>query len=215
MTGKTLHISIEGNVACGKSTFLQGLEKEIKNQQLSEIIEIFPEPLSVWQGFGTEKTNLLGQMYSNPTQFSFAFQSVAMSSKIFQLRFSKPVNVVERSLFSQKNIFMPLLREKGAITPLELEILDYCIDAHLLSPDMVPDLYFYLQLEPTLTEQRLRHRNRTEENTVSLEYLQAIHEKHELWLRSSNLRDQVEIVDMSRPVDFRVIVEKILYSRKK
>ena len=72
MTEKKLHISIEGNVACGKSTFLQGLENEIEKQQLSEIIEIFPEPLSA-QNSEQEKQIYLAKCILTPHNSALLF----------------------------------------------------------------------------------------------------------------------------------------------
>ena len=43
-------------------------------------------------------------------------------------------------------------------------------------------LTFYLRSDPNVCFERIKKRNRMEESSVNLEYLQSIHNQHEAWL---------------------------------
>lgn len=55
-----------------------------------------------------------------------------------------------------------------------LQIIDSVIDEIFL--------LVYLRTSPEIVYERILKRNREEERTVSLEYLQSLHEMHEIWL---------------------------------
>ena len=44
------------------------------------------------------------------------------------------------------------------------------------------DLVVYIRTDPGLLQERIMRRGRAEEEGLSLQYLQALHEKHEQWL---------------------------------
>jgi len=207
MAERKFHFSIEGNIAVGKSTFLHNLQQEIEKQNLALKIDIFQEPVLHWQSFGNKHTNLLEKMYLDPVQNSFLFQTVAMSTKVRQLQFTKSINVVERSLHSQQKIFIPLLREKEALTELQVEVLNYCINTHLMDVELIPDHYLYLTLDPVNVEKRLRIRSRDEEHVVDLAYLAKVQEKHEQWLRT---KPEVTVFDTSQPIDSGQVLRQLV-----
>jgi deoxyadenosine/deoxycytidine kinase len=45
-----------------------------------------------------------------------------------------------------------------------------------------PDGFIYLRTQPEVCHDRLKKRDRHEESSVSLDYIQTIHDKHERWL---------------------------------
>lgn len=49
-------------------------------------------------------------------------------------------------------------------------------------PNLVPDGFIYLRAEPSTCFRRMNVRNRAEEGSVPMEYLESLHDKHENWL---------------------------------
>ena len=88
--------------------------------------------------------------------------------------------VSERSVNSSQ-MFVDVLKDDGMISPLEHSIIDNVRDA-LVSTNVALqmfDIIFYLKTTPQLCKQRLSVRNRKEETTITLEYLQKLHDKYE------------------------------------
>ncbi|CAF0776453.1 unnamed protein product [Rotaria sordida] len=63
------------------------------------------------------------------------------------------------------------------------------------------DLIIYLRATPETCLQRIQARHRSEEESISLDYLQTLHERHEEWLihrNSTNLSIPILIVDANQ-----------------
>ena len=50
------------------------------------------------------------------------------------------------------------------------------------SPSLVPDGFIYLRAAPSICMSRMIKRQRSEETSVTLDYLNGLHDKHEQWL---------------------------------
>lgn len=209
MARKIFHISFEGLPGCGKTTLLTRMQEEIKSSNLCDKFDIFYEPLEVWTGFGSSRTNVLECMYVKPKQNAYLFQNLALASKIHQLKFLKPVNLVERSIYSQEKAFIPLLYQAGNLTSLEKEVLDYSIDSMKLLESSHIDLYIYINCAPQLALERMRIRARKEEQEVGLDVLHGLHTFHSNWLLNSDLSTPVWVVDAKDP-DPKWLLNKII-----
>ena len=71
---KGLHVAIEGNIGAGKSYLVRDMQQLLMKNTACIVI---PEPVNQWTSFGTQKTNELNLMYSEPDKYSFLFQMVA------------------------------------------------------------------------------------------------------------------------------------------
>ena len=72
---KTYNITIEGNIAAGKSTLLKYLDN-VKDCQ------IVWEPIDSWKNIGNQ--NLLNLMYTDPKQFwSFSTEELFILNRLF------------------------------------------------------------------------------------------------------------------------------------
>lgn len=59
----------------------------------------------------------------------------------------------------------------------------------------------YLRSNPEVVYDRVLSRNRSEEKTVTLKYLQSLHEAHEKWLTNPNLSTPVFVIDANASIN--------------
>lgn len=175
------HVLVEGNIAVGKSTFINHLRK-----QLGENAEILFEPLDKWTNL--KGANLLQDMYDNPTQRSFHTQSYIQLTMAInqQTPVHKPIKIMERSLESGRFVFMEAMLKEGHIDQTEYDILDEWF-TWLKQKNSAVDEIIYLRSTPAVALQRLLSRNRIEESSVTLSYLSAIHRLYDNWLFNTDI----------------------------
>ncbi len=184
---KPSYFIVEGNIGAGKSTFLR-LLKEAFN------INIIYEPLDEWQMVG-EGENILEKFYTDTPRWAYTFQTYAFLTRIAkQQRLLDPacVNVVERSVYSDRYCFAKNCFELGVMSGLEWDLyrkwFEWLVDEY----DILPDGFIYLRTTPDVSFSRLRKRHREEEKVVALSYLTSIHNKHEEWLvKKENVRSGI------------------------
>lgn len=192
LTAKKKIISIEGNIASGKSTCVDSLREYFANNPR---VKVLLEPLHIWQDIkDKEGVNMISKFYANIPKYSFAFQMMAYISRLTILREALrdpevEVIITERSLLTDKFVFAKMLHDNGDMEDVEHQIYMKWFDSFF---DELPrhDL-FYIRTEPEVAHLRLQKRAREGEN-VPLEYLQHIHQYHEEWLGDPS---QVVIVD--------------------
>lgn len=169
---------VEGNIGSGKSTFLDKVGRLLDAQLVCE-------PLDAWQNVAGE--NLLDAFYSDGKRWAYTFQSYAFVTRtVAQQEAAKKLTesfqLVERSVFTDRYCFAKNAFELGLMSQLEWNL--YCnwfswfVDSRVEKPAG----FIYLRTDPQVCHQRLVKRNRSEEKSVSLEYLVLLHEKHEAWL---------------------------------
>ncbi|XP_006219065.1 deoxyguanosine kinase, mitochondrial isoform X1 [Vicugna pacos] len=190
-------LSIEGNIAVGKSTFVKLLAKTYPEWHVAT------EPVATWQNVqaaGTQKAgttpnlgNLLDMMYQKPARWSYTFQTFSFMSRLKVqleplpeklLEANKAVQIFERSVYSDRYIFAKNLFENGSLSDMEWHIYQ---DWHsFLLQEFASRLglhgFIYLQATPQVCLKRLRRRAREEEKGIELAYLEQLHGQHEAWL---------------------------------
>nr|CAB3452535.1 unnamed protein product [Digitaria exilis] len=190
---KRITFCVEGNISVGKSTFLQKIANE--TVELRDLVEIVPEPVSKWQDVGPDHFNILGAFYAEPQRYAYTFQNYVFVTRLMQEKEScggiKPLRLVERSIFSDRMVFVRAVHEANWLNGMELSIYDSWFDPVLSSlPGLIPDGFIYLRATPDTCHKRMMLRSRSEEGCVTLQYLQDLHEKHECWLLPSQHEDQ-------------------------
>lgn len=177
---RRLFISLEGNIGAGKSTLLRLLKKDLG-------FEIIPEPTDKWQRIGASG-NLLDLFYKDTPRWAYTFQSYAFISRIQtylehqERALPGSVQVLERSVHCDRYCFGKNCFEQGTMTPLEWQIYTEWFSWLVDKYSHRPDGFVYLRTSPSVCYERLLKRNRAEESTVPLSYLEALHTKHEEWL---------------------------------
>ncbi|XP_020511341.1 deoxyguanosine kinase, mitochondrial isoform X1 [Labrus bergylta] len=221
-------VSIEGNIAVGKSTFSRLLQSACSDW------EVMAEPVSRWQNIesGTSKvsdgappqttvSNLLQMMYQDPQRWSYTFQTFSCMSRLrTQLQppparllgsEGTPVQVYERSVYSDRYIFALNMFELGCINSTEWAVYQ---DWHSLLVEefghqVELEGIIYLRAPPQKCMERLERRGRAEEEGVKLDYLDKLHVQHERWLveKSTEIHfeklKQIPVLQLDASVEFQ------------
>lgn len=171
-------IIVEGNIGAGKSTFLR-----LINDLLD--VHVVYEPHDQWQDIGGE--NLLDAFYKDKNRWAYTFQSYAFITRIkaqeqADASSSKTVQILERSVYSDRYCFAKNLFEMGDMSPLEWKLYQDWWGWFVRHYTKKPSGFIYLQTPPEVCYNRLVKRARTEESSVPLDYLKTLHIKHENWL---------------------------------
>ena len=174
-------ISVEANIGAGKSTFLK-----ILAEKWPEIFNVIYEPLDEWQTkYADKDTNILGLFYGDIARWAYTFQSNAFMTRIQKYQREKKegmINLTERSIFSDNKLFAENLMEDGKMNQIEWKLYENWFNWLANTFDAKPKGIIYLRCDPTIAYERVKKRSRSEEDTISQEYLTRLHEYHDNWL---------------------------------
>lgn len=179
---------LEGNISAGKTELLRYLETTSE-------FGVLEEPVEQWRtGF---PDNLLELYYSKPRRWAFMLQIAAFVTRaktwdeILGMTDHSKI-LMERSVYSDRNVFARLLYESGDMT--ETEYLLYCQLWDFMAAQwaVVPNRIFYLRTPASECLRRIAGRGRPEEAGIALEFLERIENLHDKWLLG---RDDVVVLD--------------------
>ena len=170
-------ISIEGNVAVGKTSILKEL-KSIASDKFSFI----EEPIHLYSNY--KDFNPLSLSYTEPvlnsaiTQLHIIENSFDWYSKIFS-KYGHGLCISERCPFSSL-IFIQHYLNLGQMSHFAAKFLkDKVTELSSMRPWLSPDLIIYLSASPDVCFQRSQIRARDEEASVSKTMFHSVHECHE------------------------------------
>ena len=173
-------LSIEGNVGAGKSSLIRSIKERITREGRKDII-VMEEPIEEWLKVTNGRgENLMQLFYDRPYRYAFAFQTLVAVTTIeaaHRLMWDNPeakVIICERSLFSSRRIFAQALRDDGAIDGIQLGVYDEILKDEGLNW-MFPEKVVYLEVSPEVCLERVKSRNRDEEQNISMEWLREYH----------------------------------------
>jgi deoxyadenosine/deoxycytidine kinase len=186
---KPIIVSLEGNIGAGKSTLLAALEATLCADPIKGQTWVFlKEPVHLWTKICDKDGNtMLSKFYADPAKYSFAFQIMAFTTRLHELRRIIREHpgitgiICERSLDADQEIFAKMLHDGGQMEDVEFEIYQQYFQEY--DADFTVDAIIYCDTDAATCYDRVKSRSRDGESGISLEYLEKCREYHELWLR--------------------------------
>ena len=171
-------IFVEGNVGSGKTSALNHLAARLN----SPGTVILREPVENWRNVNGH--NILDLMYKNPEKYGFSFQCYVFISRMQQiLNSTGDIIIAERSIFTDRYVFLESLFRLGKITDAEKEIYNTMWDfwtgifESKLTNFSVE--FLYIKCAPEKCFDHVQKRDRKEENGIELSYLQILGQTHD------------------------------------
>jgi deoxyadenosine/deoxycytidine kinase len=178
MSKLTIALAIEGTIGCGKTTLL----RELKQINIKQNLNILEEPLDCFCRY--KQFNPLQLAYNTPKKHSAMTQLHIMQEMYRYFRASitdkHKFYITERSLTSAMPFIQALYRV-NYITEFEKEKL--CDIAKINADGVVVDKYFFMECSQGNSMQNIKNRRRTEEGSVSSEYIFALHEAYTQYMQ--------------------------------
>ena len=165
-------VAVAGNIGVGKSTLVGMLCKRLDWKP-------FYEPVS--------ENPYLADFYANMSTWAFHSQVFFLTRRLrahYELA-QQPGSVIQdRSVYEDAEIFAQNLFLQGDLQDRDYQTYRelYETAVQLLPP---PDLMIYLRASVPRLMERISHRGRDYERTISPEYLQSLNDLYETWI--SNL----------------------------
>ncbi|XP_077885125.1 deoxyguanosine kinase, mitochondrial isoform X3 [Ictidomys tridecemlineatus] len=191
-------LSIEGNIGKGQKVAAKPWPppssfRQTQHLCLYVVQKIEPGPHACQDSTTQSLGNLLDMMYQEPARWSYTFQTFSFLSRLKvqlesfpekHMQAKKPMQIFERSVYSDRYIFAKNLFENGSLSDIEWHIYQ---DWHtFLLQEFASRLslhgFIYLQATPQVCLKRLHRRSREEEKGIELAYLEQLHGQHEAWL---------------------------------
>ena len=169
---------LEGNIGAGKTS----LGKILKASTRFEFLE---EPVAMWrEGFAS---NLFEAFYQDMERWSFTFQIMAFTTRAktwseILAKVQGDQVVLERSIYTDRNVFAKNLYAQGAMQDSEWQLYQQLWDFLALNYCETPDKILYLRTPAELCLERIKLRGRDEEQQMPLDYLKRLEDLHDEWL---------------------------------
>ena len=179
-----LIISIEGNIGTGKSTLIQKIQTFLSEKYPDAKISYIPEPVDVWSSVtDTNGMTILEKYYENQHKYAFPFQMMAYISRLSIIRKAlkeeTDIIIMERSIFTDREVFAKMLYDDGKIEEIEYNIYMKWFKEFI--GDLPNIWHIYIQADPAVSAGRVIKRGRQGE-IIPLSYLEKCHDYHENWL---------------------------------
>ena len=205
-------VVVEGNIGCGKSTFLKGMVK-------LPHVTVKLEPIHKWQNLGGH--NLLHLMYEDPQRWTMTFQTYAQVTMFKQMTMwpddpNCKVSVQERSIWAARYVFVENALQNGFLHPADIAVLNELYEYHQSLGLLNVNHIIYLRCDPEVCFQRMRTRGRSEEQGLPLSYLIHIHQLYDEWLvngKHPTHGAKVHVVDgMKSQTEMDIIAARLVES---
>ncbi|MGN0032993.1 MAG: deoxynucleoside kinase [Candidatus Limimorpha sp.] len=195
-----MHIAVAGNIGSGKTTLTRLLSKHFGWKPHYEEVDNNP---------------YLESFYDDMKRWSFNLQVYFLNSRfrqVLDIRNSGQDIIQDRTIYEDAYIFAANLYDMGLMETRDYE--NYQSLFELMGSFLeAPDLLIYLRASvPTLVRQ-IQKRNRDYEQSIRLDYLNALNRRYEDWI-SKYSKGKLLIIDsdnieLENPEDLSDIIDRI------
>lgn len=179
---KTKIYFVEGNIGVGKTSVINYLKNKYNNNDEYNFIT---EPIDRYRSLNlyntTNTLNVLDEFYNkrlHPFQFQTYISTVLLSHIVQNIKENK-INIIERSVFSAIDCFSKNLYDMKLMSLEEFSIL---LEIKKYFNSFIEKYHveiIYITADPEICVERIKQRNREEENIITVEYLRSLDECHE------------------------------------
>lgn len=195
-----MHIAVAGNIGSGKTTLTRLLSKHFGWKPHYEEVDNNP---------------YLESFYEDMKRWSFNLQVYFLNSRfrqVLDIRNSGQDIIQDRTIYEDAYIFAANLYDMGLMETRDYE--NYRSLFELMSSFLeAPDLLIYLRASvPTLVRQ-IQKRNRDYEQSIRLDYLNALNRRYEEWIskysKGKLLVIESDNIEIENPEDLGGIIDRI------
>lgn len=191
-------ISIDGVIGAGKTTLISLLiNKYAENNILTHPIY---EPVDKWI-----KEGVLNYFYSNINDNAYEFQTYTFITRIQKVILEvlnnpdAEVYLLERTIHTDKDIFVEMLKDTLGELKYKMYHEWWQLHSHLLPIKI--NKWIIVDTSINTSMQRILIRNRTAENSISLEYQTSLRKKHHDFINTLKNNNENVIVINSDLMD--------------
>ena len=200
--------SIDGNIGSGKTSIFRYLEEnftsycKMNNKNLK--VCFLQEPIDEWETIvDFDNKNIITKFYENNEKYAFPFQMMAYITRLslFKDAIAENFDIIftERSMLTDKNIFVKMLFDSEKMNVIEYQI--YNIWFNEFSNFLKNIKQVYIKTDPEICKKRIIKRNRKGEN-IDNEYLELCHYYHEVWFTCCDYKnDSKNKTDSKNKID--------------
>lgn len=195
-----MHIAVAGNIGSGKTTLTRLLSKHFGWKPHYEEVDNNP---------------YLESFYEDMKRWSFNLQVYFLNSRfrqVLDIRNSGQDIIQDRTIYEDAYIFAANLYDMGLMETRDYE--NYRSLFELMSSFLeAPNLLIYLRASvPTLVRQ-IQKRNRDYEQSIRLDYLNALNRRYEDWIskysKGKLLVIESDNIEIENPEDLGGIIDRI------
>jgi len=169
---------VEGNIGTGKTTMLEAIKKHMPH------LSVQFESVAQWQKSDNSKS-ILQRFYDDAPRWAYTMEVASLRTRVpehISLQKNKELTqILERSIYSGFHCFAYNGYLSKFLQPVEWEVFKQWFDFAVRKCE-APRGFIYLQADPETSYERTKKRNRAEESTLPLDYINQIHQRHEEFL---------------------------------
>lgn len=183
---------LEGNIGAGKSTLLNKIK--FANAQIEAVFE----PVNAWHRQESGQS-LLTQFYADIPRWAFSLETYAMACRVCEhvreQQNAHPYRLFERSIYSGHYCFAHNSYLSGGMSSIEWEIYKQWFSFLMRDKCRLPAGFIYLKVDPSVCLTRIRKRNRSGEEKITLEYLKKLEHMHDNFLlEKKGISPELELI---------------------